>query len=122
MRPIQESAKHYGCATSLTYHTDLHMQLIKFPAMLSSVCIIIMFGSFLVLQLPLLQDALSEFAKFEAELKVKSSHLSNLRVDISNPTASLAMLKGKYPTLPLFTLHWYLPFRQVCWREGISVF
>ncbi len=42
----------------------------------------------------MLEDALSEFAKFEAELKVKSSHLSNLRVDISNPTTSLAMLKG----------------------------
>lgn len=64
----------------------------------------------IVLQLPLLQDALSEFAKFEAELKVKSSHLSNLRVDISNPTASLAMLKGKYYaglTHPSpFTLYW----------------
>lgn len=53
-----------------------------------------------LLQLPLLQDALSEFAKFEAELKVKSSHLSNLRVDISNPTTSLSMLKGK-PPFPL---------------------
>ena len=47
-------------------------------------------------QLPVLQDSLSEFAKFEAELKVKSTHLSNLRVDISNPTTSLAMLKGKF--------------------------
>ena len=45
-------------------------------------------------QLPLLEGALTEFSKFEAELKVKSSHLSNLRVDISNPSASLSMLKG----------------------------
>ena len=54
-----------------------------------------MFVIILYTQLPLLQDALSEFAKFQAELKVKSSHLSNLRVDISNPTTSLSMLKGK---------------------------
>lgn len=57
------------------------------------------------IQVPLLQDALSEFAKFQAELKVKSAHLSNLRVDISNPTASLSMLKGKslYSLLHTFT-------------------
>lgn len=61
------------------------------------------------MQLSLLQDALSEFGKFEAELKVKSSHLANLRVDISNPTASLSMLKGD--TLSPSPLHLirYLP-------------
>ena len=66
------------------------------------------------LQLPLLQDALSEFAKFEAELKVKTSHLSNLRVDISNPTASLSMLKGK-PFYAGDLLHCIIFYRQICW-------
>ncbi len=34
---------------------------------------------------------------------MKSNHLSNLRVDVSNPTTSLSMLKGKLcssPSLP----------------------
>lgn len=57
-------------------------------------------------KLPLLQDALLEFAKFEAELKVKSTHLSNLRVDISDPTASLSMLKGECHQLStLLSIH-----------------
>ena len=42
-----------------------------------------------------MEDSLVELRKFEAELKVKSSYLTNLRVDISNPTASLSQLKGK---------------------------
>ena len=45
-------------------------------------------------QLQLIRDGFSEFGKFEAELKVKSSLLSNLRVDIFNPSASLSLLKG----------------------------
>jgi hypothetical protein len=45
------------------------------------------------------EDALTELRKFEAELKVKSAHLKNLRVDISNPTASLSQLKGTYDWL-----------------------
>ncbi len=39
-------------------------------------------------------DALAEFGKFEAELQVKSTQLSNLRVDVSDPANSLSMLKG----------------------------
>ena len=45
-------------------------------------------------KISLLADALTELRKFEAELKVKSSYLTQLRVDVSNPTASLALLKG----------------------------
>lgn len=74
-------------------------------------------------QLPLLQDALSEFSKFEAELKVKSSHLSNLRVDITNPTTSLSMLKGK-PLSPHLPPNLYTSFnthfhRQISWWAGV---
>ena len=47
------------------------------------------------IQLSLLEDALTELRKFEAELKVKSSHLAHLRVDISHPLASLEQLKGE---------------------------
>lgn len=43
-----------------------------------------------------MEDALTELRKFEAELKVKSAHLKNLRVNIANPTSSLSQLKGTY--------------------------
>ena len=51
-----------------------------------------------------MEDALTELRKFEAELKVKSSHLKNLRVDISNPTASLSQLKGMLPVITTFVV------------------
>ena len=44
-------------------------------------------------QLPLLQDAMEELRKFEGELKVKSSLLSNLRIDVSS-AESFSRLKG----------------------------
>ncbi len=54
---------------------------------------------YLCSKLSLLEDALTELGKFEAELKVKSSHLANLRVDIDHPAASLESLKGKHVQL-----------------------
>ena len=44
-------------------------------------------------QLSLLEDAMEELRKFEGELKVKSSLLSSLRIDVSS-AESLSKLKG----------------------------
>lgn len=41
----------------------------------------------------LLGDAITELRKFEGEMKVKSSHFANLRMDVSD-TSTLARLKG----------------------------
>ena len=46
-------------------------------------------------QLSLLEDAMEELRKFEGELKVKSSLLSSLRIDVSS-AESLSKLKGKW--------------------------
>jgi len=45
-------------------------------------------------QLSLLEDAMEELRKFEGELKVKSSLLSSLRIDVSS-AESLSKLKGR---------------------------
>ena len=44
-------------------------------------------------QLSLLEDAVIELRKFEGELKIKSSHMSHIRIDVSD-TSSLSQLKG----------------------------
>ena len=52
-----------------------------------------MFLSILRVQISLLEDSLIELGKFEGEMKIKSTALSQLPIDVSS-TSSLSKLKG----------------------------
>ena len=53
----------------------------------------------------LLEDALTELRKFEGEMKIKSTAMSQVRMDVSS-TTSLLTLKGVYVINITSTIYW----------------